>query len=124
MLRTPLVSTTHGRLDIPEVIAVYEDFSEVPLISISHAQRKPPPRLNWLATVHNGINLRHFALRKRPGKYLAFLDRPGVEYLGEIDEVQKNDFLGIAYAYLFPIDWPEPFGITMVEALSGSRWNA
>jgi glycosyltransferase involved in cell wall biosynthesis len=163
MLRTPFVSTTHGRLDMPEMIAVYEDFPEVPLVSISHAQRKPLPRSNWLATVYNGVNLGHFTLRERPGRYLAFLgrispekgpdraiaiaeaagmalriaakvdpsdreyfttaiapllDRPGVEYLGEIDEVQKNDFLGNAYAYLFPIDWPEPFGITMVEAMA------
>ncbi len=43
---------------------------------------------------------------------------PRVEYLGEIDEEQKDEFLGNAYAYLFPIDWPEPFGITMVESMA------
>jgi glycosyltransferase involved in cell wall biosynthesis len=41
-----------------------------------------------------------------------------VEFLGEIDETAKNAFLGGAYAYLFPIDWPEPFGITMIEAMA------
>jgi glycosyltransferase involved in cell wall biosynthesis len=46
------------------------------------------------------------------------LHDPRVEYIGEIDETQKNEFLGNAYAYLFPITWPEPFGITMVEAMA------
>lgn len=41
-----------------------------------------------------------------------------VEFLGEIDETQKNEFLGNAYAYLFPIDWPEPFGLSVIEAMS------
>ena len=43
---------------------------------------------------------------------------PGVEFIGEIDERGKDALLGGAYAYLFPIDWPEPFGLTMVEAMA------
>ncbi len=43
---------------------------------------------------------------------------PRVEYIGEVDEAQKNEFLGGAYAYLFPITWPEPFGLTMIEAMA------
>ncbi|QRG06534.1 glycosyltransferase family 4 protein [Xanthobacter dioxanivorans] len=43
---------------------------------------------------------------------------PGVEFIGEIDERQKADFLGNASALLFPIDWPEPFGLVMIEAMS------
>ena len=46
------------------------------------------------------------------------LDQPGIEFLGEINEAQKNVFLGNAYAYLFPIDWPEPFGLSMIEAMA------
>jgi glycosyltransferase involved in cell wall biosynthesis len=46
------------------------------------------------------------------------LSQPNVEFLGEINESQKNDFLGHAYAYLFPIDWPEPFGLAMIEAMA------
>src|SRR5439155_15510554 len=38
-----------------------------------------------------------------------------VEYIGEVNEAEKDVLLGGAYAYLFPIDWPEPFGLTMVE---------
>jgi glycosyltransferase involved in cell wall biosynthesis len=46
------------------------------------------------------------------------LGRPGVEYLGEIDDAGKNELLGGALALLFPIDWPEPFGLVMVEAMA------
>jgi glycosyltransferase involved in cell wall biosynthesis len=41
-----------------------------------------------------------------------------VEFIGEVDEREKDEVLGRAYAYLFPIDWPEPFGLTMVEAMA------
>jgi glycosyltransferase involved in cell wall biosynthesis len=43
---------------------------------------------------------------------------PGVEYIGEIDERSKSEFLGEADALLFPIDWPEPFGLSMIEAMA------
>jgi glycosyltransferase involved in cell wall biosynthesis len=41
-----------------------------------------------------------------------------VEFIGEVDERGKDQLLGGAYAYLFPIDWPEPFGLTMIEAMA------
>jgi glycosyltransferase involved in cell wall biosynthesis len=43
---------------------------------------------------------------------------PNAEFVGEISEQQKADFLGNAAALLFPIDWPEPFGLVMIEAMS------
>jgi glycosyltransferase involved in cell wall biosynthesis len=43
---------------------------------------------------------------------------PGVEFIGEIDERRKTAFLGEAQALLFPIDWPEPFGLVMIEAMA------
>jgi glycosyltransferase involved in cell wall biosynthesis len=43
---------------------------------------------------------------------------PHVEYIGEIGDAEKNDFLGNAHALLFPIDWPEPFGLVMIEAMA------
>jgi glycosyltransferase involved in cell wall biosynthesis len=46
------------------------------------------------------------------------MDHPLVEYIGEISEKEKPDFLGNAYAQVFPIDWPEPFGLCMIEAMS------
>jgi glycosyltransferase involved in cell wall biosynthesis len=46
------------------------------------------------------------------------LEQPGIEYLGEISEDEKSEFLGNAAALLFPIDWPEPFGLAMIEAMA------
>jgi len=45
-------------------------------------------------------------------------DEPHVEFLGEIGEENKGEFLGNAAALLFPVDWPEPFGLVMIEALA------
>ena len=46
------------------------------------------------------------------------LNGAGVEFIGEINEQQKNEFLGEAMALLFPVDWPEPFGLSMIEAMA------
>jgi glycosyltransferase involved in cell wall biosynthesis len=46
------------------------------------------------------------------------LGEPGVEFVGEINEREKTEFLGQAMALLFPIDWPEPFGLSMIEAMA------
>jgi glycosyltransferase involved in cell wall biosynthesis len=46
------------------------------------------------------------------------LNHPLVEFIGEIDQKAKDQFLGEAYAFLFPIDWPEPFGLAMAEAMA------
>jgi glycosyltransferase involved in cell wall biosynthesis len=46
------------------------------------------------------------------------LREPGVEFVGEVNDSQKSDFLGPARALLFPIDWPEPFGLVMAESLA------
>lgn len=49
-------------------------------------------------------------------KIKPLLDSPLVEYIGEIGEREKNEFLGNAFALLFPVDWSEPFGLVMIEA--------
>ena len=49
---------------------------------------------------------------------LPLLDGPGVEFIGEINEREKTEFLGEAAALLFPVDWPEPFGLVMIEAMA------
>jgi glycosyltransferase involved in cell wall biosynthesis len=160
---SPVVTTTHGRLDLSEIAHVYHHFSGVPLVSISDSQRSFLPGVNWLGTVYNGIDFRRFTMHRERGSYLAFLGRispekrpdraievaraldmplkiaakvdaadrdyfehairpqlshPLVEFVGEVGDRDKDDFLGNAYAYLFPIDWPEPFGLTMVEAMA------
>jgi glycosyltransferase involved in cell wall biosynthesis len=51
-------------------------------------------------------------------KIKPLLASPQVEYIGEIAEHEKSEFLGTAYAHIFPIDWREPFGLTMVEAMA------
>jgi glycosyltransferase involved in cell wall biosynthesis len=159
----PHVTTLHGRLDIPDLIPLYLEFPEMPLVSISNAQREPLPWVNWLATVYHGLPEGLYRFRKERGTYFAFLGRicpekrvdraieiakqagmplkiaakvdlvdrdyfetairpllrdPLVEYVGEIGEQEKGEFLGNAYALLFPIDWPEPFGLVMIEAMA------
>jgi glycosyltransferase involved in cell wall biosynthesis len=51
-------------------------------------------------------------------RILPLLDSPGVEFIGEIGEAEKSEFLGNACALLFPISWPEPFGLVMIEAMA------
>ena len=49
---------------------------------------------------------------------MPLIDGPGVEFIGEINEREKTKFLGEAAALLFPVDWPEPFGLVMIEAMA------
>ena len=163
--RRPIVDVTtmHGRLDIPDLVPLYEELRDMPLVSISNAQREPLPWVNWQATVYHGLPQDLYRYRPEPGKYFAFLGRispekrvdraieiakqtgiplkiaakvdpvdqeyfetvvepllrePLVEYVSEIGESEKDEFLGNAYALLFPIDWPEPFGLAMIEAMA------
>ncbi|HLH78511.1 MAG TPA: glycosyltransferase family 4 protein [Candidatus Binataceae bacterium] len=51
-------------------------------------------------------------------KIKPMLAGPGVEFIGEVNEEEKSLFLGNALGLLFPIDWPEPFGLVMIEALA------
>src|SRR3546814_9482383 len=52
---TPFVTTLHGRLDLPEHQPVFASFASIPLVSISTAQRRPLPNINWVETVHHGL---------------------------------------------------------------------
>jgi glycosyltransferase involved in cell wall biosynthesis len=159
----PHVTTLHGRLDIPDLAPLLREFSDLPVVSISQAQREPIAAARWCATVHHGLPRNLFRFHAGPGQYLAFLGRispekrcdraieiavrmelpirvaakvdpadeayyqavvkplmqhPLVDYIGEIGEKEKDEFLGNAMALLFPIDWPEPFGLVMIEALA------
>ncbi len=158
------LTTLHGRLDIPDLVPMYQEFNEMPVVSISDSQRKPLlPWPNWQGTVYHGMPLDHYDLQPEKGKYLAFLGRTSpekgldqaiaiaklagmplkiaakvdpadheyfeteikpllkdtnVEFIGEIGYPAKNEFLGNAAAVLFPINWPEPFGLVMIEAMA------
>jgi glycosyltransferase involved in cell wall biosynthesis len=157
------LTTLHGRLDIPDLVPLFREFSEMPVVSISDAQRRPLPWLNWHGTVHHGMPEDTFDPCIDCGDYLAFLGRISpekgvdqaieiakragiplkiaakidrtdknyfeayirpmlddklIEFVGEISDLEKNDFLGNAAALLFPINWCEPFGIVLIEAMA------
>jgi glycosyltransferase involved in cell wall biosynthesis len=162
---TRTLHTLHGRLDLPSLVPVLSYFRDLPLVSISDAQRRPVRRLGlaWAGTVHHGLPLDKFPYSRGGGRYLAFLgrispekrpdlaiavakrvglplriaakvdpvdrvyferdirpllDHPLIEFIGEIGGEEKARFLGEALALLFPIDWPEPFGLVMIEAMA------
>jgi glycosyltransferase involved in cell wall biosynthesis len=66
-----------------------------------------------IAAKVDAVDRAYFEERIRP-----LLAGPGVEYIGEIGDTEKDEFLGGAAALLFPIDWPEPFGLVMIEAMA------
>lgn len=72
---TPVVSTIHGWVDLPELKQVFREFSEVPLVSVSDAQRRSVPSASWKATVHHGLPRDLYTLQRKHGQYLAFLGR-------------------------------------------------
>jgi glycosyltransferase involved in cell wall biosynthesis len=160
-----MLTTLHGRLDLPGLKRFYATFPDYPLVSISDNQRRPMPPVHWAGTIHHGLPKDLLPFTPSPtGGYLAFLGRispekrpdraieiaarsglplkiaakidkadfaywhdeiapllakhRNVEFVGEINEHQKADFLGQASALLFPIDWPEPFGVVMIEAMA------
>ncbi|MEW6267801.1 MAG: glycosyltransferase family 4 protein [Thermodesulfobacteriota bacterium] len=159
----PVVTTLHGRLDIPDLVPVFDAFPEVELLSISDAQREPLPGVRFRSTVQHGLPRDLLRAGDGSGGYLAFLGRMSpekrpdaairiarrvgmplrmaakvddadkeffdavvrplldtslIEFVGEIDDAHKEQFLGEARALVMPIDWPEPFGIVMIEALA------
>src|SRR3984957_19706823 len=71
----PAVTTLHGRLDLPELPALYGLYNDVPVVSISDSQRAPLPAAHYVATIAHGLP--QDLLAKGPGKggYLAFLGR-------------------------------------------------
>lgn len=163
--RCPTVTTLHGALPPHDVGALFDEFHDVPLVSISDNQRLPVPSAAWQATVYHGLPLTLFRPIERAGGYLAFLGRmspekgvnraieiarlanlplviagkihpeergyfdaviapvinaspDSVHLVGELGGVEKEKFLGNARSLLFPIDWEEPFGLVMIEALA------
>jgi len=161
--RISQLTTLHGRLDLPDLAPLYRRFRDMPVVSISDAQRRPIPSARWLGTIHHGLPEDLFKFHESPGDYLAFLGRISpekrvdraidiakragmplkiaakvdkadrdyfqkvikplldpslVEFIGEVGGKEKEEFLGNAYALLFPIDWPEPFGLVMIEAMA------
>jgi glycosyltransferase involved in cell wall biosynthesis len=162
-LGVPQLTTLHGRLDIADLQPVYEEFRDMPLVSISDDQRLPLPQGRWVGTVHHGLRPDEFEPSFEPGEYLAFLGRISpekradraievarrvgmplrigakideadqvyfeeniepllgpdhVEWVGEVAGKDKENLLRHAAALVFPIDWAEPFGLVMIEAMA------
>jgi len=76
---TPIVSTLHGRLDGSGVPELLDEFDDVPLVAISHSQRRWSPRANWVATIHHGLPFADIPFRREPGTYLALVGRVSPE---------------------------------------------
>lgn len=74
-LGTPHVTTLHGRLDLPELVPLYEHFRACPLVSISDSQRAPVPWANWYATVPHGLPPELHPYYPKAGDYFAFVGR-------------------------------------------------
>src|ERR1700676_216751 len=75
LVATPSITTLHGRLDLEELVPIFEQFKDRPVISISNAQRKPLRWANWVSTIHHGVPREHLPFNPKGGKYLAFLGR-------------------------------------------------
>ncbi|TFE70074.1 glycosyl transferase [Methylacidiphilum sp. Yel] len=161
--KTKHLTTLHGRLDLPDLIVLYREFDQIPVVSISKAQRSFLPWIHWVGTVYHGIPVDLYPFYPEKGNYLAFVGRISpekgieraieiakrvgmdlkiaakvdevdkqyflevvlplfkkapVEFIGEIGEEEKKVFLANAYALLFPVNWPEPFGLVMIEAMA------
>lgn len=161
--KVPVMHTLHGRCDLWEQSFLFPEFRDCSLVSISDAQRRPVPALNWIDTVYHGLPESLYTFRQSPGKYLVYIGRvsrekqvesairiairsdlrlkiaakvdkldmpyyegiikpllkhPLIEFLGEVGDSEKNELLGGALAFLHPIEWPEPFGLSMIEAMA------
>lgn len=162
-LGVPQLTTLHGRLDLADLQPLYDEFGDMPVVSISDSQRDPLPQAHWIGTVHHGLPADLFARGDGEGEYLAFIGRISpekrvdraieiagraglplkiaakvdrvdeayfhaeiepllgkshVDFLGEMGDADKGELLRGARALLFPIDWPEPFGLVMIEAMA------
>jgi glycosyltransferase involved in cell wall biosynthesis len=162
----PVVSTFHGRLDLPWAD---ETFHDPPggLVAISANQAATHPTVPWAGIVHNGLTLDGAPFDRRRGDGLCFVGRmaaekgiveaieialktgrplriaakvgplsgeqdyfhnvfepalkaagPSVEYLGELEQADRDLLFAESYASLMPGSWPEPFGLVAIEALA------
>jgi glycosyltransferase involved in cell wall biosynthesis len=162
----PVVTTFHGRLDLPWADALFSD-PPAGLVAISENQAKTHPDVPWAAVVYNGLRLTDMPFGARRTDALCFVGRvvpekgiveaidiaretgrplriaakagptaperdyfenvfrPAlkaagslVEYLGELDQPDRDQLFAQSYASLMPGSWPEPFGLVLIESLA------
>jgi glycosyltransferase involved in cell wall biosynthesis len=159
LVTTPVVTTIHG-FSSDRIVPVYEKYNgRSAYVAISDADRHPA--LEYVATIHHGIDTDAFALAPTPGDYLAYFGRihpdkgtveaietaeraglalkiagivqddryfeeevmprgngSSVQFLGPVSAAERSSFLGGAKALLHLIDFDEPFGFSVVEAMA------
>jgi glycosyltransferase involved in cell wall biosynthesis len=165
--QVPVVSTFHGRLDLPYADAMFRD-PPAGLVAISKNQASTHPDVPWAAVVHNGLRLTEapfgtsqrtdalcFVGRVAPEKgiveaidialeagrplriaakagptatereYFDTVFQPAlkaagrsVEFLGELDQADRDELFAQSHASLMPGSWPEPFGLVLIESLA------
>jgi glycosyltransferase involved in cell wall biosynthesis len=159
LISTPVVTTIHG-FSSPQIVPVYAKYNKRTFyVAISDADRQPA--LDYVATVHHGIQTGHFAFNPSSGSYLAFfgrihpdkgvvaaidaaeqsgiplriagiiqderyfereiaprLDGDRVQFIGSVRAEDRSSFLGGALALLHLINFDEPFGLSVVEAMA------
>jgi glycosyltransferase involved in cell wall biosynthesis len=159
LISTPVITTIHG-FSAPEIVPVYAKYNgSTFFVAISEADRHPA--LDYLATIHHGIDISAFTFNPASGSYLAFfgrihpdkgvvaaieaatqagiplriagiiqdeayfekeivprLDRKRVEFVGSVQAEERSSFLGGAAALLHLVDFDEPFGLSVVEAMA------
>ncbi|MBN1980047.1 MAG: glycosyltransferase family 4 protein, partial [Chitinivibrionales bacterium] len=159
LITTPVVTTIHG-FSSPGILPVYKKYNgKVFYVSISDADRSPD--LDYIKTIHHGIDLSQFDFQPDPEDYLLFfgrihhdkgakealeiargcnkklilagiiqddayyhqhiephLDNNDVVYVGSVGPVRRNQLLGKATALLHPINFSEPFGLSVIESMA------
>ncbi|WP_111721510.1 glycosyltransferase family 4 protein [Homoserinimonas sp. OAct 916] len=161
--RVPTVVTMHGPVlgELGDYYAALGDAIE--MVAISSSQRRLNPRLNWVGTVHNAIDVSSFPVRTHKDDFLLWLGRfcdekaphlaidaaravgrrivlagkcvepaerayfareveprlgPDVDFVGQANAGRKRELLSRARALLFPVQWEEPFGMVLIEAMA------
>jgi glycosyltransferase involved in cell wall biosynthesis len=159
LITTPFVATIHG-FSSPGILPVYKKYNhKVSYVSISEADRSPD--LDYIKTIHHGLDLKQFDFQPEPDDYLLFfgrihhdkgarealeiaracnkklimagiiqdeayyhqyvephLDEQSAVYVGSVGPIQRNLLLKKAYALLHPINFNEPFGLSVIESLA------
>ena len=159
LITTPVVTTIHG-FSSPGILPVYKKYNgKVFYVSISDSDRSSD--LDYIKTIHHGIDINQFDFQPEPDDYLLFfgrihhdkgakealeiarvcnkklilagiiqddiyyhqyiepyLDNDNVVYAGSVGPVQRNQLLGKATALLHPINFNEPFGLSVIEAMA------
>lgn len=173
-VRTPVLTTVHNDFT-PARRALYTQHPDHRYVAISAAQARRCPELNYVGTIHNGIDLAIPRVERRKEGYLLFLGRlceakgthtaialaevlhlplvlagkidpvdrgyfeaqvaphlddERIRYVGEVSGRAKWDLIARARCLVFPIQWPEPFGLVMIEAMAcgtpviATRWGS